>query len=188
MAEGENKIVGSDESSSSSGELPAGLTAKAGAKRGRPAGSRNRGTPLDTGSREENRSSSGANPDALESAKFLGVGFVALIELGESFVHSSCANRIEKKLPSKLAEFKEMAKALGLQEKDKEVMSSCVEKIAAKYDWMTKHGPEIVLGVMCAQYGLRQVSLLRFVENVTKEKPREETHVQPDVKPAEIKA
>lgn len=168
-------VSNSEQGDFNGGKLPDGMVPKGGRessadspkRKGRPLGSRNRNTPLDTGGGAENRVGNSPNPDTLENAKFLGAGFVALVELAESFVHSSCAVKVEKRLPSKLAEFKQMAAQVGLQEKDKEVMANCVEKISAKHNWLTRFGPEVVLGVVMAQYGLRQVSLMRFVENVT---------------------
>lgn len=181
MAEGENQASGGESSNGSSGTETPGFIRSGGAglaKRGRPPGSTNRKN-LETGSSEKTRATASASPDSLESAKFIGVGVVALIELGESFVHSSCARKIEKRFPAKLEEFKSMALALGLQEKDKELISDCATKIAQKHELLTKYAPEVVLGVTLAQYALRQATLMRFVDNVTKVK------LVPEVKPNE---
>lgn len=142
-------------------------------KRGRPPGSKNRDTPLDTGSTNETRSVSSKGVNAAESAAFIGKGFVALVELGETFIHTAAINKIERKYPSKLGEFKEMAKSIALTSKDAELMQECATAIAAKYDVLTRFGPEVVLAVTMTQYGMRQMSLLRFAENVTKEKKQE---------------
>lgn len=175
MEDEQDKISDTNGGDSSVGELPAGIIPKTSTgKRGRPLGSKNGQAGIDTGVPKERRSKNSPTPDALESAKFIGTGFVALIELAESFVHSSCVSKIQKKLPSKLHEFKEMADKICLQEKEKETMSACVEKIALKHDWLTRFGPEVVLGVMLSQYSLRQISLMRFVDNVTKEKKPEQ--------------
>lgn len=106
--------------------------------------------------------------DKKEQAKFLGLGFVSLMELAESFVHTNCAAKIAAKIPSKLDEFKAMAQKLGLQPEDKEIMSNSIEKIAERHDWMTRFAPEVLLAVSMSQYGLRQMALMRFTNNVTK--------------------
>lgn len=189
MADGEDQVTSPNGNPESGGNaLPEGITSSAKRRRGRPPGSKNSDTPLDTGTTDEKRSNPRAALDAVESAKFIGVGFVSLIELAESFIHSSCANRIEKRIPGKLGEFKEMAKTLGLQTQDKETMQACVEKIASKYDWMTKHGPEFVLGVMIAQYGLRQAALMKFTQNVTATKPGATAPTAELIQPQPVKA
>jgi hypothetical protein len=142
-------------------------------KRGRPPGSKNRNTPLDTGATVAPKSAAAANINALESAAFIGKGFVALVELGETFVHNAAATKIEKKFPSKLAEFKEMAQSVSLTPKDAELMRECATAIALKHDILTRFGPEVVLAVTLAQYSMRQITLLRFVEKVTEEKKAE---------------
>ncbi len=134
-------------------------------RRGRPPGSKNSSSGKAVNSSSSSKASSDAN--SLESAKFIGLGFVTLIELAESFVHGSAAKKIEKKRPEKIDEFKELAAKMGLQEKDKEMMSDCMAKIAERHDWMTKFAPEVLLCVSLGQYGLRQAALMRFVNNVT---------------------
>ncbi len=182
MEDGENQVSSENGNGQPRGEtstkLPEGIIGKVPGRRGRPPGSRNASTPIDTGSAPKSRSISNAGVDAEESAKFLGTGFVALIEVMESFVHSSCANKIEKRMPGKLAEFKEMAQGIALRDKEKETMQACVAKISAKHEFLTKFGPEVVLGVMLSQYSLRQIQLMRFVENVTKSKIPEPIAVQ----------
>ena len=106
--------------------------------------------------------------NTLEQAKFLGEGFVALVELVESFVQNNCENKIRRKRPDKVQEFLETAKRFGLQEQDKKLISSSVEKIAGKYEFLTKFAPEFVLGVTLSQYGARQIALVRFVDLATK--------------------
>lgn len=170
MAETEDIASGENSGDQSGGQIPVGMVPKAPSKRGRPPGSKNKNSPLDTGYTGESRATPSADVNTLEAAKFIGVGFVALVELAESFVHSSCASKIEKHLPHKLVEFKEMAGKLGLQEKDREVMADSMTKIAGKYNFLTAHAPEIVLAVIMAQYGLRQMSLIKFVDAMTKER------------------
>ena len=114
------------------------------------------------------------DPDKLAEAKFIGTGFVSLVELAESFVHNNCAKRIEKRRPEKLGEFREIAEKLGLQPKEKDLIESSVAKIAEKYDWMTAHAPEFVLVVVMGQYALRQGSLIKFVNSTTKEEAKAE--------------
>lgn len=138
-------------------------------KRGRPPGSKNSGTPIDTGHTTKSRVKVDPTPDTLEAAKFIGVGFVSLLELFESFVHSNGAKKIEKKMPDKLAEFRMMCEEVGLQAKEKDLIQDTVQRIAARYEFMTKYAPELVLGVTLAQYGVRQMSLLSFVDKMTKE-------------------
>lgn len=110
--------------------------------------------------------SAAQDEDKKEQAKFLGLGFVSLVELVENFVHTNCATKIANKLPSKLEEFKEMAQKLGLQEEDKEIMSNSISRIAERHDWMTKFAPEVLLTVALGQYGVRQMALIRFTNNV----------------------
>ncbi len=144
-------------------------TAKRG--RGRPPGSKGKGKPIDLGNEKETYSAPVSDSDSMESAEFIGEAFVGGLELVESFVHSSCAKKIGKVYPDKLAEFDEMASKSGLQPKDKELAKKCAAKIASKYDMLLKHAPEFVLGAFLVQYSLRQVALIRFVEKVTKQTP-----------------
>ena len=133
-------------------------------KRGRPAGSKNKA---------QGNSNVGADSLANDSAKFLGLGFVQLVEIGEALVQGSCENKIAKNIPEKLEEFRELAKKLGLTEEDKKLIGGSVEKIALKYDALTKFAPEVVLVIGLSQFAARQALLVRFVNNVTK---------KPDVK------
>lgn len=138
---------------------------------------RGRGRPRKDGSAPatSQKSSSPARPaaredsDAINEAAFIGTGMVALVELAESFVHNNAARKIEKARPEKLAEFKDMANSLALQDKEKETISKTVGKIALRHEWATKYAPEFVLCVFLGQYGLRQMQLLKFVNNVTKD-------------------
>lgn len=143
-------------------------------RRGRPPGSKNSSSqngsiniPQNNGT---SRPATVKDADSLESAKFIGVGFVSLVELAESFVHGNAAKKIEKKFPERLTQFKTLAQELGLQEKEKDLIASSVEKIAIRHEWMTKFAPEVVLCITLGQYTLRQTSLLRFVSNLTDEK------------------
>lgn len=102
-----------------------------------------------------------------ENARFLATGFVGLVELAETAVLSSCVGKIERKFPSKLDEFKELAKGYQLGQKDREIIANCTQRIIAKHDMLTRFGPEILLGVVLSQYTLRQLALVRFVNNVT---------------------
>ena len=117
---------------------------------------------------------SAPDPEKIAEAKFIGAGFVALVELAESFVHGNCARRIEKRVPAKLEEFKELAEKIGLQPKEKQILEESVGRIAQKYDWLTAHAPEFVLICVMGQYALRQGTLMKFVANVTK--PEEMEH------------
>ncbi len=161
----ENQVPGSEQSS---GNGPGFAIGDAPRKRGRPPGSKNSGTPINTGVTAKSRVKVDPSPDTLEAAKFIGVGFVSLLELFESFVHSNGAKKIEKKMPDKLAEFRMMCEEVGLQAKEKDLIQDTVQRIAARYEFMTKYAPELVLGVTLAQYGVRQMSLMSFVDKVTK--------------------
>jgi len=185
MANGEIETTSQQQVDSNGGQTPVGIIPKTSTgKRGRPPGSKNGVKTIDTGGSEKPVAASVPPVDALESAKFIGVGVVALLELGESFIHSNCANKIEKRLPSKLAEFKEMAGKMQMQEKEKELIAQCSEKIAVRHELLTKYAPEAVLIVTLAQYGLRQASLMRFVDNVTKQKPVDKPVTQAEVQPS----
>lgn len=94
---------------------------------------------------------------------------------------------MERKRPEKVGEFKQLAAKFQLQEKDKEMMSSSMEKIAGRHEWMTKFAPEVVLAICLGQYGMRQVSLMRFVAAVTAEKKQPETQSAPIDKAMETK-
>lgn len=152
-----------------SGNAPGIVIENGPKKRGRPPGSKNSGTPINTGTTTKSRTNSAPNLDQIEAAKFIGLGFVSLLELFESFVHSNGAKKIEKKMPEKMAEFRTMCEEVGLQAKEKDLIQDTVTRIAARYEFMTKYAPELVLGVTLAQYGVRQMSLLSFVERMTKE-------------------
>ncbi len=142
--------------------------------RGRPPGSKST-APGVAASKNPAPARASAPPDAelLSQAKFIGTGMVALVELGESFVHGNAARRIEKHRPEKLEEFKDIAERLALQDKEKEIIETSVAKLAERYEWMTTHAPEFLLCVTVAQYGLRQLHLLKFVNEVTKARPKE---------------
>jgi hypothetical protein len=171
---------GGSPSNSGSEQTPLGLgveTAKRG--RGRPPGSGNKNRPLNFGAEKENVSRRAPDVDAVESAKFIGTALVTLVELGESFVHGSCSGRMEKKRPEKLAEFLKLAEKFSLKETDKKLMADSMEKIAMRYDLLTKFGPEVVLSVTLAQYGMRQLALMKFVNAVTKELEQPATSATP---------
>lgn len=143
--------------------------------RGRPPGSKS--TPPGVAASKNPappRAAVAPDVELLAQAKFIGTGMVALVELGESFVHGNAARRVEKFRPEKLEEFKEIASRLGLQEKEKEIIETSVAKLAERYEWMTTHAPEFLLCVTMAQYGIRQMHLLKFVNEVTKTKPQQD--------------
>jgi hypothetical protein len=181
MENSETEIADSKPGNSESGFPSVGIVEKSGVKRGRKPGSKNTPKILDTGEARKNFTSDNTPNDSVESAEFVAKGLVSLVELMESFVHSHCANKIEKRLPEKLGEFKEMALAMGLQNKEKDLIEKCTAKIVVRHDWLTKYAPELVLAVTMGQYSLRQLSLIKFVENVTKPKPQ-----NPIVKSSEV--
>src|SRR4051812_32939183 len=161
MEEAITNTNGGNGSDSSSGGAPIGLGAEAVKRgRGRPPGAGNKNRPVNFGAEKENVSRRGPDADAVESAKFIGTALVTLVELGESFVHGSCCARIEKKRSDKLAEFKALALKFSLGEADKKLIESSMEKVALRYDLLTKFGPEVVLCVTLAQYGMRQLALM----------------------------
>lgn len=138
--------------------------------RGRPPGSKNKNRAINLGGEEKPVSPRGPDPDAIESAKFIGAALVSLVELAETFVHNSCTAKMERKRPEKIGEFRQLAAKYQLQDKDKELISSSMEKIAARHDWMTRFAPEVVLCVSLGQYSMRQMALMRFVSAVTETK------------------
>lgn len=162
-------------------------TAPAPARRGRPPGVKNGEgktskakhkaavKSVDLGNRQSRADSPSAENNSPEMAKFLGKGFVTLIELLEGIVHSRCAKAIEAKYPQKIEEFRAMAEELGLQPSDREMYETSISRIAMRHDWMTKYAPEIVLGVGLAQYSARQLALVRFVNSVTAQPVKTET-------------
>ena len=166
MAEEQNPVSNSNESDGGS-NIPL-VTGETKRGRGRPPGSKTKNKPVDLGIEKEVYSPKPESGDNLESSQFIGEAFVSGLELVESFVHSNCAKKIGKVYPEKLGEFRDMAEKSGLQPKDKELAQKCAAKIASKYDVLLKHAPEFVLGAFLVQYSLRQVALIRFVENVTK--------------------
>lgn len=176
---GENSSVGNDAPSlaelnrdETGGKSIQENTTKRG--RGRPPGSKNKNRSVDTSSFLKSNNKDDKKPDNSAQAKFLAVGFVALVELGESLVHSNCERKIERKFPSKLEEFKSLAKQHALNDKEKEILENSVSSIAERHDWMTKYAPELLLGVTLSQYAVRQLSLMRFVNNVTRERKKTE--------------
>lgn len=173
MAEGKDEVSNQNASDGSGGEpganLPEGLEP---IKRGRgrpPNPNKGAGSSVNTTPKSKPRASGNEIGNSVESAQFVAKGFVGLIELVESFIHANCAAKIEKKFPEKLTEFKEMAKSVALSPKDSELMEKSAEKIAMKYDVLSKYGPEVVLSVVMLQYGARQLHLMKFVEGVVKE-------------------
>lgn len=168
MENGKAEIIDQNAGDQAGSKLPEGIVAAA-KKRGRPPGSKN-STEINTGTTQKSKPETSQDVNSLESAKFIGTGAVALLELVESMIHSNCANKIEKKIPEKLLEFKQMAQELGLQKQDKELISNCVEKIAIRHELLIRYAPEVVLAIALGQYSLRQVSLIKFVENITKKK------------------
>lgn len=162
---------GGNDNNTGGEQAPLGMGVEAAAKRGRgrPPGAPNKNRPVSFGAQKENVSRRGPDVDSLESAKFIGTALVTLVELGESFVHGSCASRIEKKRGDKLAEFKALAEKFSLKETDKKLLSDSMEKIALRYELLTKFGPEVVLSVTLAQYSMRQLALIKFVNAVTKD-------------------
>lgn len=144
--------------------------------RGRPPGSKSATAPGVAASKNPAPSRPPAAPDVelLAQAKFIGTGMVSLVELAESFVHGNASRRIEKHRPEKLEEFKTLADQFALQPKEKEIIESSVAKLAERYEWMTTHAPEFLLCVTLGQYGLRQMHLLKFVNAVTAQKPKQD--------------
>ena len=106
-------------------------------------------------------------PDQLLSAKFLGKGANSLLEMVESFNVDRCTSKIARVFPEKLNEFAELTQKTSLKSQEKELISSCIEQIAIRHEWMTKFAPEIVLGIVLSEYGMRQLMLVRFVNTLT---------------------
>lgn len=185
MADSETPLNGNGQDSDGSstppnpGTRPIEITVPLKRGRGRPPGSgKSQGqgpsvSPPKTYPAPRGVANSAPDLEKIAEAKFIGTGFVALVELAESFVHGNCARRIEKRVPAKLDEFRELAERIGLQPKEKQILEESVGRIAQKYDWMTAHGPEFVLVCVMGQYALRQGTLLRFVNAVTKPEPME---------------
>lgn len=142
--------------------LPIGL----GRRTGRPPGSKNKNRPVDFGFEKEAPPKRDTSTEQMESAKFIGEALVQLVELGESFVHNSCTNKIDQKRPDKSAEFRKMVEGFKLKDKEREMMSSSATKIAVRHEWVTKFAPELVLGIVLSQFSLRQLSLMKFVNNI----------------------
>lgn len=184
MEDGKSEVSNQMSTDGIGGETSNGLRIETGKKRGRPPGSKNSGTPLVTGTSTKSRVISPPSIDQIEAAKFIGLGFVSLLELFESFVHSNGAKKVEKKMPDKLAEFRMMCEEVRLQAKEKDLIQDTITRIAARYEFMTKYAPELVLGVTLAQYGVRQMSLMSFAERVTKETKE----IKVEEKPAAVAA
>lgn len=155
--------------------LPIGL-----GRRGRPPGSKNKNRPINLGGEKEAAPSRPqSNEESIESAKFIGAALVSLVELAETVVHNSCEKRIEKKRPQKSAEFRQILEGYKLKDKEREMMADAATKIAVRHDWLTKFAPEVVLAVTLGQYSLRQLSLIKFVGNVTGENKTENVTPSP---------
>jgi hypothetical protein len=122
--------------------------------------------PLGVAVAAKSRASNEPTGDQIISAQFLGKGSVSLLELVESVVSNNCATKIQKAYPEKLNEFQKVVADTSLQPKEKELIGQCVEKIAIRYAWATAHAPEIVLSIVLAEYGARQIALLRFTNSV----------------------
>lgn len=147
--------------------------------RGRPPGSKSKNGPVDIGGKKESFPRNDPDPDALESAKFIGAAVVSLVELLESIVHGSCERKIEKKLPGKISEFRQELEKYKLTDKEREMLSNSSSKIAVRHEWLTKFAPEVVLSVTLGQYGLRQASLVKFVNGVTQGRSGENSQPAP---------
>ncbi len=172
MEETTANLEGGNNGAGASGEAPIGLGVEAVKRgRGRPPGSTNKNRPADFGAKKENVSRRAPDLDAMESAKFIGTSLVTIVDLLDSFVQSSCLGRIEKKRPDKLEEFRIMAAKFSLGEGDKKLIAESGEKVALRYEVLSRFGPEVVLGVTLGQYAVRQLALLKFVNAVTTQKP-----------------
>jgi hypothetical protein len=140
-------------------------------KRGRPKGSKNSNRNIEIPGKAQSNTVTIPNAQQIESAKFLGMGLVSLVELAETFVHGSCEKKIAKAYPDKLSEFREMAAKLALQPKDAEILQSSMQQIALQHSWLTNYAPEVMLSITLTQYSLRQLHLVKFVNNVVKDIP-----------------
>ncbi len=173
MEEGTNQTPTSNENNGNSGNEnnSSQFTGLIGAKkRGRPPGSKTKPISIGQENTRKPDPETNATMGQMESAKLIGTFSCALLELLESMVHNNCAKKIEKKMPEKLAEFKQLVSELQLQPKEKDIISETVAGIAVRYDFATKYARELVLGVTLGQYAIRQGALLRFTENITKSK------------------
>jgi len=83
--------------------------------------------------------------------------------MGDELMAKVLAARIAKFRPDKLAEFKALQAEVGFNDRDRLMLDKTINALAQKYPVLTQFGPEILLVIFTAQYGLRQARLFAFV-------------------------
>lgn len=138
--------------------------------RGRPPGSGNK----KAANNDAPKSQPGGSPDSESNAAFLADTAVCLLEIADEVNAKSLARKIKRVAPEKADEFVSLYSEVGLNEKDKKLVSVSVTAIAKKYSIIGKFGPEILLLAAVSQYGLRMARLHQFVNEIAEAKAKEE--------------
>lgn len=132
---------------------------------GRPKGSTNKNP--DAGG-----SSKRSEADTSADAEFLADALVTIFEIGDEILQRRLLEKIRQVVPEKAEEFRTLQNQVRLNEKDTALIRKCVARIAAKYALLAKFAPEILLLGVFAQYGFRQIRMIKFVEEMAAEKAK----------------
>lgn len=138
----------------------------AGIKRG-PGRPRKDGQP--SGSGDTKKSAAARAPVQVDSAdaEFLADAVITVWESGDELLHTVLLKKIRAAIPDKVDEFIELQNAVRLGTKDKELARKALMRIAQKYQFLAKFAPEILLLGLFAQYGARQLRVIKLVETMT---------------------
>ena len=134
-------------------------------KRGRPPGSKT--TQEKSSAIESVRvgTQGGNASNRAEEAAIIGNCGVMLWQLTENILHSALERRLKGNEQAEAA-FSEIATKCALTPGESVMIKDSLTKIAQRYEFTTKHAPEVALLMVFASYSARQIQLFSFVKEM----------------------
>ena len=126
------------------------------------------------------RSSSAAVP-AIDPTYFVET-VIQLAKCGDDIWRNYLLREIRVRLPEKESELGEILAKTALNATDEKTLRSILPILVAKYDFLSRMGPEVCLLIWLAQYSIRMVSVQKFVTSFPKQAVEKDV-TPPDKKP-----
>lgn len=117
----------------------------------------------------------GGNPPAAKTNPDSDPAFVvetglALLEIADEGLAAILNKKVRSFLPADKCEtLIAMRRDASLGKHEKDLVEKSLTEIVRKYDWASKYGPEILLGLVLAQYGVRQARVFAMIGRLEKE-------------------
>ncbi len=130
--------------------------------RGRPPGSKGSGL----GGPKLAAPAPGAAPKVgpVVDTSFVQETAVSVLEIVDEGLAAIVTNRARRIMPPEhLATFLAMVEENKWDDGELILVKKSVGQIAAKYDWLNKYGPELLLVILLGQHGLKQARLMALV-------------------------